>query len=60
MHYVTGGHHGRMQVGAVILLPRETHGGAREPRRTRGLLAALPAWLLGETGARLTHEGEAS
>lgn len=47
MHYVMGGH-GRMQVGAVILVPRETHRADGEQRRAKGLLAALSAWLLGD------------
>ena len=47
MHYVMGGH-GRMQVGAVLLLPRETHRADGDQRRSKGLMAALSAWLLGD------------
>lgn len=59
MHYVMGGH-GRMQVGAVILVPREAHRADGDQRRTKGLLTALSAWLLGEGHDRRGADGEAS
>lgn len=48
MHYVTGAH-GRMRVGAVILLPGDEHETVRTKRRA-GLVEALAAWLLGDAG----------